>query len=269
MLLVGAVLGVIGLAVGLGVGLTVGRRKQETGNTTSENSTIPQSSENSRPIQQFPLGQYSFVTTLRAQQTECTSNPATWRCYPYAIFDSSDPSTSASSQSTFDWIIRNTSDVYASNVTSPTSPEGISANLTISSTNNPFAITFTPQALSFYSSNSNATSSRLTFELTLPKVVVPTSAITPNNAVTQCFFNSTTLSGSIYLSAERDSVASSGNIGSYEKWPYAVEIVQSSPSGQNTPECYEMVNGGLGERVQDGLDPVAEGGECRCEYRNY
>lgn len=254
----------IGLAVGLGVGLTTGRKKQDNSENTTDNSTEPQSPSDSALVQQFPLGQYSFTTTLRAQETNCTSNPATWRCYPYTVFNPSDQSTSTSSQSTFDWILRNTSAIYATNTsTVPTSPDGIPANLTLSSTNNPFALTFPAQPLT-YQADANSTSSRLTFSFTLPKVVVPTSAITSNNAATQCFFNSTILSGSIYLSTPRDNSATAG---SYEQWPYAVEIYQSSPSGQGTPDCYETVNGGLGERVN--LDASVEGSECSCEYKNY
>ena len=115
----------------------------------------------------------------------------------------------------------------------------------------------------------------LTFNFTLPKTVVPTSAIASDNAATQCFFNSTILSGRIYLAASSssssqspsaDSTASSGNL---EQWPYSVEVLQSSVGGEGTPDCYKTVNGGLGERVAEGLEPVAEGEECRCEYSNF
>lgn len=45
--------------------------------------------------------------------------------------------------------------------------------------------------------------------------------------------------------------------------------MQSSVGGEGTPDCYKTVNGGLGERVAEGLEPVAEGEECRCEYSNF
>ncbi|KAM0709663.1 hypothetical protein Q7P35_003703 [Cladosporium inversicolor] len=260
-----AIVVVVGLAVGLGVGLTVGRKNGHE----SENTTTSNSGDTQQPtlIQQLPLGQYSFATTLRDQQTNCSSNPATWRCYPYTVFNPSDSSTQTSSLSTFDWIIRNTSAIYATNTTPNTPTSGVSANLTISSTNNPFALAFTAQDLTYHA-DTNATSPRLTFAFALPKIVVPTSALTSNNVVTQCYFNNTILSGTIYLEGSLDSSANSTGSSSYQDWPYAVEVIQSSPSGEGTPDCYETVDGKLGARVE-GLEPEAEGDECRCEYRNY
>jgi hypothetical protein len=218
-------------------------------------------------IQQLPLGQYSFSTALRAQQTNCSSNPAAWRCYPYTVFNPSDSSTQASSLSTFDWIIQNTSTIYATSTTPNTPTSGVPANLTISSTNNPFALAFDAQELTYHA-DTNATSPRLTFEFTLPKVVVPTSALTSNNAVTQCYFNSTVLSGTIYLAGSLGSSTTSTVSSSYEDWPYPVEIMQISPGGEKIPDCYETVDGKVGAKVE-GLEPEAEGDECRCEYRNY
>jgi hypothetical protein len=279
-LLIAALLGVIGLAVGLGVGLTKGRKKDSDSAGQGDATYTQQQPDNSTPTQQLPLGQYSFVTNLRAQQTNCTSNPATWRCYPYTNLDPSNPTTNATSQSTFNWIIRNTSAIYATNDTPSSTPSagGIPANLTLSSTNNPFALTFTNQSLTYHHSSSdddgNASSPpMLTFAFTLPKTVVPTSAIASDNAATQCFFNNTVLSGRIYLAASSsESVSSEAAAGadSSEQWPYSVEVLQSSVGGQGTPDCYKTVDGGLGERVTEGLEPITAAGEeeCRCEYSN-
>ena len=275
-MLIAALLVVIGLAVGLGVGLTIGKKKNSDSAGEGDATYSQQQPEDSTSTQQLPLGQYSFVTNLRAQQTNCTSNPATWRCYPYSVLDPSNPSTNTTSQSTFNWVIRNDSATYATKDTpsTPSSAGGIPANLTLSSTNNPFALTFTNQSLTYHSSSDgNASPPMLTFNFTLPKTVVPTSAIASDNAATQCFFNSTILSGRIYLAASSssqspsaDATASSGNL---EQWPYSVEVLQSSVGGEGTPDCYKTVNGGLGERVAEGLEPVAEGEECRCEYSNF
>jgi hypothetical protein len=268
-LLVIAIVAILGLAIGLGVGLTIGRKQSKgNGNTTGSNSTNTTPQDSSMPLQQFPLGQFSFSTTLRTQQTNCTTNPATWRCYPYTVFDPSNPSTLATSQSTFDWIIQNSSAIYANDTTPSTPLSGVPANLTISSTANPFALTFAAQELT-YAADSNATSPRLTFTFSLPKIVVPTAALTSNNAATQCYFNSTILSGTIYLDAQPDSSANTTGDGSYQSWPYADEITQSSPGGEGTPECYEVVDGNLGERVSEGFEDAGDGAECRCEYRNF
>jgi hypothetical protein len=279
-LLIAALLGVIGLAVGLGVGLTKGRKKDSDSAGEDDATSIQQQPDNSTPTQQFPLGQYSFVTTLRSQQTNCTSNPATWRCYPYTNLDPSNPTTNATSQSTFNWIIRNTSAIYATNDTPSSTPSagGIPANLTLSSTNNPFALTFTNQSLTYHHSSDdddgNASSPpMLTFAFTLPKTVVPTSAIASDNSATQCFFNNTVLSGRIYLAAASSSKGLSTEpamgVDSPEQWPYSVEVLQSSVGGEGTPDCYKTVDGGLGERVTEGLEPIITAGEeCRCEYSN-
>lgn len=273
LVLVVVILALLGLAIGLGVGLTVGRKRNDENEISTDNSntTTTQPQDNPTPIQQFPLGQYSFLTTLRSQQTNCTSNSATWRCYPYTVFDSSDPSTVQSSQSTFDWIIRNDSALYATNTT--TSPSSVPANLTISSTDNPFALSFTAQDLTYtYDSNDDSStgSPKLTFSFTLPKVVVPTAALTSDNAATQCYFNNTVLSGTLHLAATAgNSLSNTTDTGSYDTWPYAAEIVQSSKGGQGTPECFEVVNGEVGDRVVQGLEPRGEEDECRCEYRNY
>ena len=260
-----AILVVVGLVIGLGVGLTIGRKKDHE----NQSATSSNNSSDTQPAltQSLPLGQYSFATTLRAQQTNCSSNPATWRCYPYSVFNPSDPSTEASSLSTFDWIIRNESTIYATSTTPNTPTSGVPANLTISSTNNPFALAFADQQLTYHA-DTNATSPRLTFAFSLPKTVVPTSALTSNNAVTQCYFNSTVLSGTIYLAGSLDSSANTTGSGSYQDWPFAVEVLQSSPGGDGIPDCYETVDGKLGARIE-GFEPEAEGDECQCEYRNY
>lgn len=273
-LMIAALLGVIGLAVGLGVGLTTGRKKNSDSAGDGDNTYTSQQPESSVPIQQLPLGQYSFVTSLRAQQTNCTANPATWRCYPYTVLDPSNPSTNTTSQSTFNWIIRNESAIYATKDTPSTSSAGIPSNLTLSSTNNPFALTFTNQSLTYHSSDENASPPMLTFSFTLPKTVVPTSAIASDNAATQCFFNNTILSGRIYLAASSSSSqspqsGSASSAGNSEQWPYGVEVLQGSAGGEGTPDCYKTVNGGLGESVTEGLAPLGEGEECRCEYGSF
>jgi len=269
-LIIAAVLAVIGLAVGLGMGLTVGRKNDRDSAREGDTTYTQQQPGSSMPTQQLPLGQYSFLTTLRAQQKNCTANPATWRCYPYAVLDPSNPSTDTVSQSTFNWIIRNDSAIYATKETPSTPAAGTPANLTLSSTNNPFALTFTNQSLTYHSSDGNASSPMLTFAFTLPKTVVPTSAISSDNAATQCFFNSTILSGKIYLAASSRSASteSAANAGGLERWPYGVEILQSSVGGERTPDCYKTVNGGLGERVTEGLETTSGEEECRCEYSN-
>jgi hypothetical protein len=263
---------IVALAVGLGVG--IGKKNHNKATEYTDVNSGGQSSDGSSGVQQaFPLGEYSFVTALRAQQTNCTSNSATWRCYPYSVYDAGDSNTANSSQATFNWVITNTSAIYATNRTSLVSDSGVPANLTISSTNNPFALTFTNTSLTYISPSSNKTATRYTFSVTLPKTVVPTPAITTNNAASECFFNSTVVTGSIYLDASRSypagDLAESTALGGFQQWPYALEISQVSPGGQGVPDCYEIANGGLGDRITTGLSAESSGSECVCEYRNF
>ncbi|KAI7260654.1 hypothetical protein KC343_g3560 [Hortaea werneckii] len=269
-----AALVVIGLAVGLGVGLTIKNDQKNPDDSRASNGHVPGSTEGGDDAPPFPLGEYSLVTALHAVNTSCTPNPATWRCYPYSVYDSSDPTTADSSMATFNWILSNTSAVYLTNDTTDITPAaGIPANLTISSTNNPFSVTFTNETLTYINEEGNSTSARLTFSFQMHKSVIPSASITSNNAATQCYFNSTTFVGTMYLNARSSYPASNaeGNdgAGGHTRWPYAVEIQQSSPGGQHVPTCYETYNGQLGDEVLTVGDAQPDASQCLCSYRNY
>jgi len=263
----------IGLGVGLGVGLT--RRKANSHSNAEGVSSAqpPGTTPDTGQAQIFPLGEYSLITALRTVNTNCTSNAVTWRCYPYSIFNPSDSSTNTSSLATFNWVVTNTSDVYATNTTANTPDEGVPANLTISSTDNPFSISFTNQPMTYIFTSSNSTSARYTFHFPMHKPVIPATSITSNNAAAECFFNQTTFSASLYLHAASTfpgpELASKSGLGGYTPWPYAVEITQSSPGGQDVPACYETVNGAVAGRILSGLTPEPTGSMCTCDYRNY
>ncbi|KAK5130184.1 hypothetical protein LTR08_002393 [Meristemomyces frigidus] len=254
---------VTGLAVGLGVGLT--RKKQYHSDGSSNGSSQSAgSTPDTAIIQQYPLGEYSMITSLREVTSNCTSNPATWRCYPYSIFNPTDASTNTSSLATFNWIITNTSSIYATNSTPATPSQGIHSNLTISSTNNPFSITFTNLSLTYLNpTSSNASAARYTFTFQMSKSVIPDTAITTNNAAATCFYNQTSFTGTLYLAAPRTfpsaDLAESTGIGGYTPWPYALQITQSSPGGENAPACYETMNGHVGARITTGLTPQSVG----------
>lgn len=139
-------LAIIALAVGLGVGLT--RHHKSSSTSSSAGSSSLGSSE----ALAFPVGQYSFMTALSSQSTNCTSNAATWRCYPYETYDSS----STGSEAVFNWILTNTSATYAGNKTTPTTDSaGIPANMSISSTDNPFSISISNQSLTYINNDSH------------------------------------------------------------------------------------------------------------------
>ena len=255
----------VGLAVGLGVGLTSQKHKQND----ADQSNGP--SPDTGLSQKFPLGQYSMVTALKTVQTTCTSNPATWRCYPYAVFNPTDGSTNSSSLASFNWIITNTSSIFATNTSSTTPPEGIPANLTVGAQNDPFSITFPDKPLTYISSSSNSSSARLTFSFTMPKLVIPSPPIATKTS--ECFFNETQFTGTLYLSAPRNypsgDLADSTTLDVYAQWPYAVDVTQSAAGGQNVPNCYETLDGAVGARITAALVPQPEIDECLCAYRNF
>lgn len=273
LLIIGLVLLVIvALAVGLSVGLTRKRDVGGSGSTVGEQTDQPGGTTTSpERLQSFPLSEYSMVTALRTVTTNCTSNPSTWRCYPDTIYNASDAS---SGLATFNWILSNTSATYATNTTTVTTGDrGIPSNLTISSTNNPFSVTFTNQSLIYINNPTNSTSARLTFTFNMHKAVIPSTSITSNNAAAECFYNQTIFTGTLYLSAARTylsgDLADSTGVGEYTPWPYAVEITQSSAGGEGVPACYETVNGVAGARILTGLEAQAETDNCSCDYRNY
>ncbi|KAF2719597.1 hypothetical protein K431DRAFT_347816 [Polychaeton citri CBS 116435] len=170
----------IALGVGLGTGLKQHRSQQDQG------STDPQQIPSEPPQQPFPIGQWRIVTNLRSLATNCTSNPATWRCYPYTVYDSSNPSSSGASQATFDWIITNTSEIFASDTTAQVPSDG-SANLSISATDNPFSVSFTNQTLAYHADASNLSSARLTFSFEMSKMTIPqASASSTTQSLQQC-----------------------------------------------------------------------------------
>lgn len=257
---------VVGLAVGLGVGLTVGRRKDRS--AQESDSTSPGANDDSDE-QPFPMGEFSFLTALTNVSTSCTSNAATWSCYPSTVYSPSDPSTASRSLATFNWIISNTSSTYATINTPPTSSQGIPANLTLSSTSNPFGITFSAQPLTYISPSGNSSAARYTFALTMSKSVFPTTPITSENTATQCFFNSTTFTGSLYLSKTR-TYPSEDTGSNFKEWPYAVEVSQSSPGGEDIPACYKYVSGSVGDRIPaTDFAAASPDSQCACEYRNF
>ncbi|KAK5678660.1 hypothetical protein LTS10_009104 [Elasticomyces elasticus] len=239
LLIVGIILAVIALAAGLGVGLTSKKHKQQGDGSSQPAGTTP---DVGQVEQQFPLGEYSFITALHAVETN----------------------------STFNWIVSNTSATYATNETSGDAP----SNLTISSTNNPFSITFSNQSLVYMpGSSNNASTARYDFSFTQQKSVIPSSSILSSGAAAICYYNATTFTGTLYLDVTSTfpgaDVADATGIGGYTPWPYAVEITQTSGGGDGVPDCYQSVNGGVGQRILTATTPEPEDSECRCEYRNF
>lgn len=186
--------------------------------------------------------------------TNCTSNPATWRCYPYTTYAESTTLSAA----TFSWII------------TMNQPVTDSPSYTISSTDNPFSIVFSAMPLTL--KDSGLSTEHYSFVLTsMNKPVVPSSAITTANIATTCYFNQTSLEARLYTkmakkystSSESPLGTSSNSTTSFAPWPYAAYVDQTDSGGPNVPQCYDNKGNGIG------YFSAETGGECSCLYQNY
>ncbi|OLN81772.1 hypothetical protein CCHL11_06907 [Colletotrichum chlorophyti] len=228
------------LVVGLSVGLTIGVRK----------SSPPAAPQTTTPSNLFPVGSFAFTTALMESTTGCTSNPSTWRCYPYRTYSQS-PNASLA---TFHWTI---------------SPRN-SYTYQISSSENPFAPKFVNETMVLLEGNTY--NERLVFNFSLPKTVVPSEAISAGNRATTCMFSDTVFRATVWTrrnvtpplgstdggTTGNATVAPPSGGGKWAAWPGQVEIVQMKTGG---PEC---------EDYDGNAVPVAAGqGQCKCRYANF
>lgn len=234
-------------------------------------STAPppaSSSVTPTPSGPFPVGSYALTTFLDTVSTNCTSNAATWRCYPYTTYAQSSTGAAA----TFNWII------------TPADQKSSSSNqYTVSSTKNPFAVDFSNISMQLVDVGLN--SERYTFSLPMMKTVVPSTAITKDNSIATCLYNDTILQADLYTKLPKayppaspsSSAATStstidssnGATGGFQPWPYAVRVEERIVGGSDVPECYKTINGNLGDRITDGLAGRAQNNVCSCLYKNY
>lgn len=247
------------LIIGLIVGLVLGLRAR------SHDKHNPSNPPESSPSNSFPAGTYSISTFLSTISAACTSNPSTWRCYPYATYAQS----TIASLTTFNWII---------------SSSGRSdANFLISSSDNPFALSFANASLTLVDSGLNTEAYAFSVP-NLQKVVIPVQALTEDGATDSCYFNNTLFEARLYTKMPKSyppdtSVggggSSNGRPGQSQgqsqdqgnDWPFAVEMKQSIGAGDGVPDCYKSLNGADGEHV--GVAATSGNGECNCAYQNF
>ncbi|MCJ1245969.1 hypothetical protein MMC30_003173 [Trapelia coarctata] len=243
------ILFLIAVIVALAVGLSVGLKKHNSTGSTAPPKRLQEPS--STPTGPFPIGTYALNTFLDAVSTGCTSNAATWRCYPYTTYAGSPSGALA----VFSWVI-----------------SGSPGHYLISSTNNPFAINFVNASLNLV--DANTPTERYTFTIPINKVVVPSTSITADNTMAACQFNNAQFQANLYTRMantypSNSSSPSSDPISGVEPWPYAVEVIQSIGGGANVPACYKVHDGNFGARVTGGLVPQPSGQNCNCTYKNF
>ncbi|KAL8638206.1 MAG: hypothetical protein Q9226_009016 [Calogaya cf. arnoldii] len=234
------------LIVGLAVGLSIGLRKKESSTPVSSAKPADSPSSSASPAA-FPAGSYTLITYLSTVRTDCVSQAADWSCFPYHTFAQSPREAMAN----FTWVI-----------TSPSS-----SNFDISSTSNPWSIEFPSTPLQKL--NEGTEEEHYHFTATLDKTTTPQLGI-------QCQFNDTLLEGNLYTRKSRNYPSpspadppSSSSTGKFQPWPYAIDIRQTVGGEQNTPQCFRMQAGALGDRISEGLTPKGENDECSCEYKNF
>jgi hypothetical protein len=194
------------------------------------------------PLTTFPVGVYSIAAFLYSTKPSCTPVPATWRCYPYTLYSTSQ----SGSQSTFNWIIAGTN-----------SSSGL--KYTISATDNPFALPFTNATLTLQERGTQ--DEHWGFSTTLPKVVYPDEVITADGSTARCYYNQSMVSGNLYT---RRNATLGGGANEDDVWPGAVEIWQTADMA---PTCFEVLNGNDGEKVQ--LTGASTSGMCQCMYADF
>ena len=195
--------------------------------------------------------------------SKCTAQSSTWSCWPYTIY-AADP---ARAKATFNWII-----------------SGTTADLTISSTDNIFAINFANASLKLV--DGNTPNERYTFSIANDKIVIPHEDITGKGLMSSCQYNNTVLQASLYTrlsstynpDANATSAAGTSSAataaptsasGAFQPWPHAVSVEQKINGGSDVPACYEEQNGKRLGRITNGLDPQPSDSACSCLYKNY
>ncbi|QDS71177.1 hypothetical protein FKW77_010144 [Venturia effusa] len=219
----------------------------DSGSRTSVGASSPTSTAISK---NFPIGSYSFITFLGNVDSSCTSNSLTWSCFPYTTFN--DSPTKA--LTTFNWII---------------SAGSSSGTYQISSSNNPFAITFSNRPLKLM--NQGKSDEYYTFQFQTQKEVIPSGAITDDGSTAKCVYSDTTFTGYLYTKRAKEypTAASGDGNPAFQPWPFAIRAEQIAGAGDDSPTCYTYKNGEQGARIEGRFTISDTQMLCDCIYRNW
>ncbi|KAH8179502.1 tat pathway signal sequence [Sarocladium implicatum] len=223
------VLIILALAIGLGVGLTTRHDNSKSGDgDADETSDEPQ----------YPAGSFTFETSLQDTKTSCTSNPSTWRCYPYEKGETAQ----------FFWII--------------SAPEDDKSNFTVSSTDNPFAPSFRNITMSRFEEGSSDEHFSFSFDMT--RNIVPDADVGASNRAARCSFEKTKFEATIWTRRrDNETLQFDGPVSSkFGDWPGDVEVKQIKDAELGQPTCEDS----------DGTeiaDVQAGSGTCECAYSNF
>ena len=229
--------------------LTIGtNRSNSSGGSSSPpggaSGTITGGNPNPASNTTFPAGSYSISTFLDTIATNCTSDPATWTCYPYSTYAQSPSQSNA----TFDWII---------------SPVEGTNNYTVSSTQNYFSILFSNISMSLM--NSGADDEHYFFQTSMQKPTKPVGQLTSENVQATCYFNSTTFQAYLYTKIAKTypNNSTTNTTEPFMPWPYAVKVEQVTGAGVGTPTCLDPSGNSLGDFSVSDRTQL-----CDCLYLN-
>jgi len=124
----------------------------------------------------------------------------TWTCYPYTDYYTDKSKSSA----TFNWAITGSKGAYK-----------------ISSTSNPFAISFKNADLELLDEGKDT--ERYKFQLQQMKTVSPSTSLTDDGAAVQCDYSNTNLQASLYTKMDKaypDDTTMGAGSPSYTTWPF-------------------------------------------------
>ncbi|GJN70538.1 hypothetical protein PLICBS_004596 [Purpureocillium lilacinum] len=231
------VVGVItAIIVGLAVGLAVGLRKR--GSTSGKNS-----SSNYK----FPAGSYTFDTSLKSEDQDCTSRASTWRCDAQA----------KGNTTTLYWNIKSLSpDTYTVSSAPSSSKDGSDNSLALPSFSN----------LKMRLVDANQPTERLVFSMPVNKTVVPSDGGTSLNRAAKCTYADVEVEATLYTrrrggkSFDAPADAGGSDDGAVA-WPGDIEVSQLMNSTIGQPTCEDST----GRQI---ADVQAASGTCACMYSN-
>lgn len=204
---------------------------------SDNDSTTTNNSNTTSDEAGFPAGSFTFDTSLTTTKTACTSNSATWRCFPF----------NQGSSAKFFWII--------------SEPDEDNANYTISSSDNPFAPSFKGLTLSLFDQGNS--DERFEFSFNTTRNIVPSDSIAPGNRVATCSFENTVFEATLWTRRRNNQTlpVNGGVDGQYADWPGNIEVRQVKEAELGQPMCED----GQGNKI---ADVQAGAGECECAYSN-
>lgn len=246
--------------------LTSKTQRSNNNNNSNSNaaSSAPSSSSSPSASGPFPIGSWTFTTFLDTVSANCTSNPSSWKCEPSVTYATSP----TNAQAPFNWIISS-----ADPDTNPNPDSGSStpnSNLTISSTDNPFAINFSNATLRLV--DAGTPDERYTFSTMVQKAVFPTFNV-------KCFYNDTVFIADLYTSKansyptsktnNNDNSSTGAPGGAFADWRFAMDAKQYIGGGVDVPACYSLVNGQPADHITSGYSVMPPENFCSCAYKNY